>query len=138
MAVDFKPGRRYRFDTYAAQLLGSEYSAVLVKSIMTYEDAVQEEDVVTLNAQVLPFIQSDPTAVVQRDYTKLTYIKIDTGIGKRRIIAVEWIKPESIEELTRVNIQVTAYNTDPSKVELIRQALIQNGIQQFSIEAVPG
>ncbi|MCK9234842.1 MAG: hypothetical protein M0R77_00835 [Gammaproteobacteria bacterium] len=133
MIYQFEPGQKYSFDTYAPQILGTEFKTVVVKSVTDYEDAISEEDVQVLHSQILGYI-TDSTVSVPADFRKLTYIKIDTGVGKRRFIAVEWIKQNTITKISELNIDVTIFRvSDPAKVRLVREALSQNGFTDFQI-----
>ena len=134
MTYNFQPRQKYSFETYAPQLLGNEFKAVTVRTVMDYQDAIKEEDVFALHKQVLGYI-SDPTVTVPADFKKLTYLKLITSIGKTRIIAAEWIIEDTIQSVNLVDIDVKVFRTDPSKVAIIREALAQNGITNFEINA---
>lgn len=133
MAYNFKRGSKYSFDTFAPQILGNEYSAIQIKSILDYEDAAAAEDVRAIHSQVLGYI-TDPTVSIPKDWTKLTYLKIVSDVGKHRIIAAEWIKEDSIREISEVDCTVFIPGLRNDQADLIAQALSQNGIINFEIQ----
>ncbi|MOA47412.1 hypothetical protein D3C78_1700440 [compost metagenome] len=87
-------------------------------------------DVRAKHTQARNYITGLPESASSYNYVKLRY-----GNGEIEIIGVPWIKHETIEVVTSRKLVVTIDRVTDSIENIVRQALLQNGIE-FKIEQV--
>lgn len=126
--MSFRINKVYNFNTLAPNILGSYYSLMKVKSILSADKAAKIEDVYNLNSKlvsVIPGLSNDPS--------DNEYILFENSDGTERIFAYEWLNEETITEATNTNIKVTIANRDTTDVAVIKQALIALGYTNLEI-----
>ncbi|MNJ03121.1 hypothetical protein D3C73_1633220 [compost metagenome] len=60
-------------------------------------------------------------------------MKLLYGNGEVEVLGVPWIDPNSIEVITDRKLVVTIGSISESTEQLVRKALLQNGISDFQI-----
>ncbi len=122
-------GSTVKFSTNAPAVLGAARQAVTVVAVLDLDTAMLLADVRAKHAQVKSHIADLPQSAGAYSYVKLRY-----GNGDVEVLGVPWINHESIEVLTDRKLVITINNITDSTENLVKQALLQNGIQDFSIE----
>ncbi len=127
----FDRRKRYNFATYAPTILGDSYNNMEVMSIMGLDDAMKEDNIFQLHAQVFPHLP-DGTPNVPNQYD---YIKFRTSAGNTVILAYTWVVENSIQEVTSTTLRVTIFNADISDMAVIRDLLNGVGVT-YTIEEI--
>jgi hypothetical protein len=115
----------------ATAILGYNYNAATVLSLLDYESAKAFEDIVPIHNAVY----SQLPAGTPRDVKDLVYVKIRTSTGKIRILALNWIAAQPTLVTTAVAV-VTIANVGVEQFDTIRQLLIANGFNQLTIASL--
>ena len=125
MAFEIK--KTYNFTTLVPSLLGGEYKNMQVVSLMTPDEAVKYQDILTLHEQVRTLIALNMSA------NDCTYVKFKTLEGDTKIIALEYIEPDSIKEVTTVNIRIELQRATTEDISIIRARLKELGYVDFDV-----
>ncbi len=131
MLNDLVIGSVYNFITLAPAVLGAEYNNAKVLGFLDFESANAIVDCVPLHAACYPRLPNS-TPVNAQD---LTYIKIKTSSGEKRVLATVWISGTPTL-VTNKTVSVTISNMDTSKLDLLRTSLTHNGFDNFKIEVL--
>jgi len=122
-------GAAVRFDTLAPGVLGAKRDNVTVVALLDLDTAMLMSDVRAKHAQVKNYIPTLPESAGAYSYVKLRYSN-----GQIEILGVPWIKQDTIEVIVDRQLLINVSNITDSTENLIRQALLQNGIEDFTIE----
>lgn len=122
-------GQTVRFDTVAPGVLGTGRNNVKVMAVLDLDTAQLFSDVRAKHAQVKNFIPDLPSSAGAYSYVKLRY-----GNGDVEILGVPWVRTSSIEVIENRELFIRVRKATDSTAEIIRQALLQNGIEDFTIE----
>ena len=125
MAFEIK--KTYNFTTLVPSLLGGEYKNMQVVSLMTPDEAVKYQDILTLHEQVRTLIALNISA------NDCTYVKFKTLEGDTKIIALEYIEPDSIKEVTTVNIRIELQRATTEDISIITARLKELGYVEFDV-----
>lgn len=129
MITDYK-GKTVRFNTLAPNVLGANRDNVtIVAADLDLDTAILISDVKAKHNQVKNYLSTLPQSAGSYSYVKLRY-----GNGKVEVLGVPWIDINSIEVITDRKLVVTVGSVSDSTEQLVRQALLQNGITDFKIE----
>lgn len=124
-------GNTVRFNTKAPGVLGAARDNVSVVAVLDLETATLMGDIRSKHAQVRNYISDLPQSA-----GSYSYVKIRFGNGDTEILGVPWVDDNSIEVITSRKLVITVNNVSDSTEQLIRQALLQNGIENFTVETV--
>ena len=119
--------KTYNFTTLVPSLLGGEYKNMQVVSLMTPDEAVKYQDILTLHEQVRTLIALNISA------NDCTYVKFKTLEGDTKIIALEYIEPDSIKEVTTVNIRIELQRATTEDISIITARLKELGYVDFDV-----
>ena len=125
MAFEIK--KTYNFTTLVPSLLGGEYKNMQVVSLMTPDEAVKYQDILTLHEQVRTLKALNMSA------NDCTYVKFKTLEGDTKIIALEYIEPDSIKEVTTVNIRIELQRATTEDISIITARLKELGYVDFDV-----
>lgn len=129
MITDYK-GKTVRFNTLAPNVLGANRDNVtIVAADLDLDTAILISDVKAKHNQVKNYLTTLPQSAGSYSYVKLRY-----GNGKVEVLGVPWIDINSIEVITDRKLVVTVGSVSDNTEQLVRQALLQNGITDFKIE----
>lgn len=131
MSISDFIGSTVRFNTLAPSVLGANRDNVAVQAVLDLDTAMMLSDVRAKHAQVRNYIQSLPQSAAGYNYVKLRY-----GNGETEILGVPWVDANSIEVITDRKLVITISDVSDSTEQLVRQALLQNGISKFNLEVV--
>ncbi len=123
-------GSTVRFDTKAPGVLGASRANVTVLAVLDLDTAMILSDVRAKHAQVKNFITDLPASAGAYNYVKLRY-----GNGEVEVLGVPWVQADSIEVIEGRELFIRVRNATESVEATIRQALLQNGIEDFTIES---
>jgi len=122
-------GSTVKFDTLAPAVLGASRQNVTVVAVLDLDTAQMLRDVRAKHAQVKNYLPDLPQTASAYNYVKLRF-----GNGDIEVLGVPWINHESIEVITDRKLVITINNIADSTENLVKQALLQNGISDFKIE----
>jgi hypothetical protein len=122
----------YNFVLKMPAILGLGYPNATVMAIMDFDTAIRQQgDLVATHTQVYPVLGVN-VSISARD---LTYIRLKTSAGEYRVVAMEWIASEP-ELVTSQTIRVMISEVSIQDMQLIKEVLISNGFNSFTMEAV--
>lgn len=128
MITDFK-GKTVRFNTLAPNILGANRDNVtIVAADLDLDTAVLISDVKAKHNQVRNYITTLPQSAGSYSYVKLRY-----GNGKVEVLGAPWIDLNTIEVITDRKLTIEVSKVSDSTEQLVREALLQNGITDFKI-----
>ena len=110
--IKFERKKTYSFKIYPSVVLGNDFTNVVVEDILSRATAEAFEKVTTLHALVYPYLP----AGTPDDPDSYDYLKIRHPSGVTRIIAVQWIQMDTVEEIRATNCYVKLENFTPSKL----------------------
>lgn len=125
-------GSTVDFNTRAPGLLGANRKNVTISAILDLDTAMLLADVRAKHMQVKDIIEDLPASAGAYSYVKLT----SASNGQVEILGIPWINEESISVVFEHDIVVTISNITNNSENIIRQALLQNGISSFTIDHV--
>lgn len=125
-------GKTINFSTNAGAILGVEIRNAKVVAILDPNTAKSFDDIVAKHIQVFPYLPQD-TPDSAYDYS---YLKVITAEGKEAVYGIPWINETSIELVDTTNIKVVLKGRGQSDIALLRQALLSNGFDDFTIDVV--
>lgn len=112
--------------------MGTDYTRVMVLSIMDYEMAKQLSDIVSKHINVFPYLpEGTPNDPAQYDY-----LCVRMGNNEKRVIGIPWIKLDTVELVESRSCIVTIDDISGADLERIRAALATNGYDKLSIKLV--
>lgn len=121
--------KKYNFDTYAPSMLGNVHKHMVLKQVCDYTFASTVRDIETTHKAILSYL---PEGTV-RDFRYLTYLIFETPNKEILVLAREWLRPDSIEQVLASTITISLSNVAPTDVTLLREVLTQNGFNAFDI-----
>jgi len=122
----------YNFEVYPSSIIGSNFKNVTVLALMDKNTAQKEIDAAGMHVQVYPYLPpGTPTNPDGYDY-----VKIKTMSGQTAVLGLAWIKPETIELVMAKTVNVKIANVTASDVPRIRNALVQNGFNDLTIDII--
>lgn len=127
--INFKIRGIYSFDVYPAALLGTNFKAVTILSIMDAGTANREIPIRELHAQIYPTLPSG----TPNDPYGYDYVKIQTTSGQITILGMAWINPNTVELLQSSVITAVISEVSAQDIMRIRNALIQNGYSNINL-----
>lgn len=128
MATTFQLNKSYNFRTLAAALLNHEYKNQKVVGIMNAKEAVKYRDIQTLHSNVSKMVTNLP-----QDINKLTFLLFENMDREKQVLALEYIDPNSIVEITTFNIRIDIRNANTEDLSLLRYRLLELGYTNFDI-----
>lgn len=128
---NFIIGSVYSFDTYAQQLLSTNFKNVTILAIMDCDTATASgADTVSLHANIYPYL---PPGTIN-DRRKYNYVKVKTTTGQVTFLGIPWINEATVVLVESKTITVTIPNVNVNDVSKIRNALSVNGFNNFQID----
>jgi hypothetical protein len=129
MITDFK-GKTVRFNTTVPNVLGANRDNVtIVAADLDLDTAQLISDVKAKHSQVKNYLPNLPQSAGSYSYVKLLY-----GNGKTEVLGVPWIDLNTIEVITDRKLVITIGKVSDSTEQIVRKALLQNGITDFKID----
>jgi hypothetical protein len=121
MALRLDNNKQYDFEVYAPAILGASlFRGMKLISTMSYLDAVERENIDQIYRQVYPTLP-----VGTPNTPELTnYFRFITPSGEKKIIAEQWIVPETLTETKGIGFMVEFTNKKLEDVERIRRLLV--------------
>lgn len=135
MAIDLNTAisATVSFDTYAPNILSTQWQRVKVLGVVDYSDASRYAPIPTLHAAAIPSLPPG----VSRDATKLTYLKILLGNGDITAVALQWIIDTTFVVETNLKVcNVQLANMSVVDESRLRKLLLANGFKINSISFV--
>lgn len=130
MAFTFHPRTVYSFDVYPVPIIGNGFKRVTVQSVLDYDTALGFDDVETRHQNVYAFLPEG----TPNNPRFFDYLLIRTEDNIQTIIAVPWIKEDTIVVVKSLKIEAIIEDIDSAaELELIRACLSQNGYNKFSL-----
>lgn len=122
-------GKTVSFEVYPTSILGTDFKAVKVLSIVDYETARLYSDINNLAVSVYPLLPIG----TPKDFKQYNYLKIKYSNGDIRCISLNWINSDSIVVHSNVvaNIRINLDNIDT--LDIVRRLLIANNITPLEI-----
>lgn len=117
----FKIGKTYNFNTLAPVIIGDLQEMMKVLSIMSFDEAIKQYDVVTLHENVRHHINAN---LLVND---LTFILFKCSDGTKKIIPLEYINSNSIVEVEKVKIIIELEAINNEDLQIIKETLINAG-----------
>ncbi len=127
---NFRLKQTYSFNVFPVPILGNSFSNVTVVAIMDQEQANKEIDTNALHTQIYPYLPAN--SGIRPD--SFDYVKIKFPSGATTILAVPWIDEASVVETTNTVFDVKITGVVPADVDRLRNALLQNGFNDFTIK----
>lgn len=127
----FEIKKTYNFSTLAPTLLGSDYTNLKVKAILTSEAAVKYSDIVSTHQTVKSTIKNLPDNV-----SDLTYILFENTDKTTMILPVEYIETDSVVEVSSINIRIDIPNVTVDDVNILKTRLKELGYLDFKVSLV--
>jgi len=122
-------GSTVRFDTAAPSVLGAARQNVTVLAVLDLDTAMLLADVRAKHAQVKNYLTDLPQSAGSYNYVKLRYAN-----GSIEVLGIPWVQHDTIEVIDNRKLVITVTTVSDSTENLIKQALLQNGITDFKIE----
>lgn len=129
MSTSYQIKKAYTFGVYAPSILSDDFKNVTVVAMMDSDSASKEIDIYSLHAQVYPLLPSG----TPNDPTSFTYLKLRSVAGTTTIVAVPWIKDDTVVAVTATSFNIKIGSVMASDLARVRDALISNGFNSFTI-----
>lgn len=129
----FNIGDHISFSVYPSLLLGNNFKNLKVESVVDSEVAVAMGfDVYAQHANVYPTL---PPASPNSP-TKYSFLLLRTVSNERICIGMPWIDSTTITKVSTTNLQIVVTGAGADKIELVRTALIAQGLTVGDITVI--
>ncbi len=125
-------GKVVRFETNAPMVLGARFTDAKVLAILDAATAAMFVDVLAQHTAVFPWL---PVGVLD-DYTSYNYVKLELSDQSVIIMGIPWINESSVEVIASTDIVIKLKGRGHQDINIIRQSLLANGFEGFTIEVV--
>ncbi len=132
----FESGKTYNFSVWASEILGTGFNSVLVEGVVGYHLAKRYADVDALHQSVYPQLPTGTSLRPQDLEYLLLRTPMNAAEGGITVIAVAWIKEDSINNASGVNFNVAVREASLEDIERVRLMFAQNNIKNFEINIV--
>jgi len=126
--TSFEINKVYNFTTLAAARLGSLYTDMRVKSIMTATEAMKHRDIYTLHNNLVPVIPNLPV-----NAGDCVFLLLENTDGESTVLALEYIDPVSVILVTSVNIRIELTDASSEDISLLNMRLKELGYTNYNI-----
>jgi hypothetical protein len=123
-------GKTVNFSTNASPILGVEVRNAKVLGILDPGSAKAYDDIVAKHIQVYPYLP-EGTPDSPYDYP---YVKLAMADGTEKVFGLPWIQEGTIQIVDTTTLVVVLKNRGQSDINLLRQSLLANGFEDFTIE----
>lgn len=127
-AITMELNKVYNFNTLAPAILGTSFTNMKVKGIMTATEAMKYRDIYTLHNNLLSTITGLPTNI-----NDLTFILFKNLDGIDTMLALEYIDGFTIKLVSTTNIRIEILNTSTNDVGILRTRLLELGYKNINI-----
>ena len=124
MAVTIEVNKVYSFDTIAPFILGASFKNAKVISILSYSDAIKQQNV---NNNFTTLSNMYPTAFTGTSIETSIFYKMVLPSGQEIILASQYINYMTLELAVSKSIRIDISDISNTDVDLIRQLLIERG-----------
>lgn len=133
LGTHFNIGDYISFSVYPAVFLGNNFKHLKVESVVNAEVAVAMGfDIHAQHANVFPTLPpGSPNSP-----TKYSFLFLQTVSNERICIGMPWINVSTITKVSTTNLSITVTGAGADKIELVRDALIAQGLTVGAIEVV--
>lgn len=122
-------GKTVSFDTAAPGVLGANRQNVTVMAVLDLDTVMMLRDVMAVHHQVRSYMPTLPAAAGSYNYVKLKHSN-----GELEYLGVPWIKDNTIEVIEMREMILRIPQITHTTESIVREALLQNGIEKFTIE----
>lgn len=130
----FNLNDQINFEVYPTAIYGFRFTNRKVVAVIDHRTAVLYGlDVESTHAAVYPTLPANSTP---DDYSKYSYLLLETTTGEREVIGIPWIRPETVERVSSQTIVVHIEAGNGASLETVRQALVANGMRVTHIDVV--
>lgn len=127
----FKIGAVYSFETFSPPILGEVHSRVTCDGAVSYKLALSKgHPVGTLYRSVYPTLPLGTPDIPEL----LKYYLFTTPTGSSIVMCEQWIKPETITEVSFVNFSVMFERAEPATIDTVSKLLRGAGLTDFEIQ----
>lgn len=117
----------YSFTTLAPSVLGSTYTNMKVKALMTVSEAVKHRDVITTHTVLKNSIPGLP------DIGVCTFVLLENINKDTIVLAYEWLDINTISQVSTTNIRVELLNASSDDIAILRTRMLELGYVNFNI-----
>ena len=118
----------YNFNTLAPAVLGTSFTNMKVKGIMSATEAMKYRDIYTLHNNLVNVITGLPQNV-----NDLTFILLTNIDGVDTVLALEYVDSTTIVLVTSTNIRIDINNTTTADLGILRTRLLELGYTNINI-----
>jgi len=129
MSTTYQVNSTYNFKCYAPSILSSDFSNVVVLSVLSFSIASKFREVSAVHAQIYNQLPSG----TPNQPEKYTYLQIQFPDKSTDIIGIPWIDDSSVQLVDNVVYDVVINGLTSSDYTKVSQALQANGITNFTI-----
>lgn len=122
-------GKIVSFDTYAQYILGDKFTRCKVVGILDAETARHYHDIEALSIAIYSTL---PEGTI-KDYTQYQYLKVKLSNGNSTVVAIPWIKKDTLTIHTDVAINIRIDGINVSDIDTIRGILLAYNYNQLTI-----
>jgi len=116
--MGFEVGKSYNFTTIAPITLGANFTNVKVEAIFSFDMAKKLADVVTINEKVKSEAETSTL-----DPMTTQYIMVTNQDGDSTVLAIDWIVPDSVSEVSSINAVLVLENITIEEITAIKNVL---------------
>lgn len=132
MSNPFVVGNTYNFSTYAPAILGSAHNNMRVKAVFGYEMAVTFSQPDVKHSAIYPYLVAE-SLVIPDDPKSYTYVMFGTTAGVDVVMAIEWVKLDTVEAVVSQKLIIEIPDTKPGDAAYYRDVLLQAGAKNITI-----
>lgn len=128
--MSFTLNKTYSFNTIAPGILGASFDSMKVIGIINYEEASRFEDIISIHSKI---VNTVPNVSLPMSYQDCTYIKFETSSGLKKILALEYIDLDSVQEKQTKQLVITVNNYTLSDATTITNMLKDAGFWDIKV-----
>lgn len=125
-------GKIVSFSVYPAAILGTGFDLVKLEGIVPASAAFQYIDAASMHANVYPTL---PPGTPNR-FDAYLYALIRLANGTMTCVGLPWIDNGTIAIASSTTFVVNITDVTPDDLQQLREALLYNGFNKFTIEVV--
>jgi len=127
----FEINKLYDFTTIAPTILGNSFKKLKVFGITNAVDAIRYSDIHNTNEQILTMVGNILPSV-----STMTFIIFVNSDGEKVVLSLDWIDANSIQLITKTDLQITAIDISNIDMESIISVLKNLGIVNLDIKMI--
>lgn len=132
MTVEFETNKVYSFNTLAPAILGTQIKNAKLKGVLTYDTAVQFDNVDLKFRQIYPVLPAGTPDQIEA----CRFFLFQSESGSKIVLADQWIDMATVELIEAITYQITLPGLSVQDGARIRDGLNALGYTGYTLKQI--